>query len=206
MVQATGGTASWCDRLLDGLVLLLATWTVSYHVCVVLRLGTTVALVLWLAVLVVSVVVLRRTSDDDPDPLRATTSETNGSPVPGPRVPDRVLVGVTLAAAALASVSVALSAWWVLVWPAWVVASLTGTTWAWRRARKSLTVVVADGPTSEDRWTPLGVLAWAVGLGLLSMWTLRANPDDLFYVNVSQWVAGHGEFPVKDTLFSNLAY
>jgi hypothetical protein len=38
------------------------------------------------------------------------------------------------------------------------------------------------------------------------MWTLRPNPDDLFYVNVSQWVADHGEFPVKDTLFSNLAY
>src|SRR3954454_19963566 len=129
MVQATGGTASWCDRLLDGLVLLLATWTVSYHVCVVVRLGTTVAIMLWLVLLVASVVVLRRISDDDPDPAAATAPGTDESHLRDHRVPDRILVGVTLATAAIASVSVALSAWWVLVWPAWIVASLTGMTW-----------------------------------------------------------------------------
>jgi hypothetical protein len=206
MVQATGGTASWCDRFLDALVVLLATWTLAYHVCVVVRLGTTVALVLWLVLLAATLAALRRLSDQpDPTPHAADPA----GPV-AHRVPDRVLVGVTLAAAAVAAVAVAVSAWWVLVWPSWVVAALSGTTWAWRRlaARPSATSAreAPEPSTSDSGWTSAGVLAWALGLGLLSMWTQRPNPDDLFYLNVSQWVAGHGDFPVKDTLFSDLAY
>jgi hypothetical protein len=126
-------------------------------------------------------------------------------------VPDRALVGVTLAAAAVSAVAVAASAWWVLVWPTWIVAAVSGTTWAWRRlaARPGAATTPAQAtrpPSTPAGWTSVGVLAWAVGLGLLSMWTQRPNPDDLFYVNVSQWVAAHGDFPVKDTLFSDLAY
>jgi hypothetical protein len=41
---------------------------------------------------------------------------------------------------------------------------------------------------------------------VFSLWVLRPNPDDLFYLNYSQWVAAHGSFPVRDTLFGDLVY
>ncbi len=50
------------------------------------------------------------------------------------------------------------------------------------------------------------MLAWAVVMAGVSVFILRPNPDDLFYLNYSQWVAAHGTFPVRDSLFSNLAY
>ena len=50
------------------------------------------------------------------------------------------------------------------------------------------------------------MLAWAVGLAVFAMFTLRPNPDDLYYLNLSQWVAEHGSFPLRDTIFANLTY
>jgi hypothetical protein len=41
---------------------------------------------------------------------------------------------------------------------------------------------------------------------MFSTVTLRPNPDDLYYVNLSQWVAEHGSFPVRDTIFGDLTY
>jgi len=36
--RAATSTAMWCDRLLDAVVALLATWTLVYHACLFLRL------------------------------------------------------------------------------------------------------------------------------------------------------------------------
>jgi hypothetical protein len=63
-------------------------------------------------------------------------------------------------------------------------------------------VATASKPAT-GRWEPWIVLAWCVGLAVLSLCTLRANPDDLYYINLSQWVAEHGAFPVHDTIFAN---
>ena len=35
---------------------------------------------------------------------------------------------------------------------------------------------------------------------------MRSNPDDVYYVNLSQWVTDHGTFPLRDTIFANLVY
>jgi hypothetical protein len=203
MVEAPGSTAAWSDRILDTVVLLLATWTVAYDVCVVLRLGTTFALVLWVVLVVAALIGLRSrlfATDGEEDVSTTATRERRSAPDP-----DRGLLGTALGAAVVAAVSAAVSAPWVLVWVAWFVATGCGVLWAARRLRRGAD---PDLPprTSDGRWTSLGVLAWAVGLALFSMWTLRPNPDDLFYLNVSQWVADHGDFPIRDTLFSNLTY
>lgn len=49
-------------------------------------------------------------------------------------------------------------------------------------------------------------LAWATALAVLSTFTLWPNPDDLYYVNLSQWVVDHGTFPLRDTIFSDLVF
>ncbi len=203
MVEAPGSTAAWSDRILDSVVLLLATWTIAYDVCVVLRWGTSFALALWVAFLAATLIGLRSTvfaADVSTDP-----PENRPRGGCGAADPDRTLLRITLGAALVAAVSVAVSAPWGLVWIPWFVATGSGLVWSRRRLRRPADREVAT-PSSGGPWTSLGVLAWAVALALFSMWTLRGNPDDLFYLNVSQWVAGHGEFPVKDTLFSNLVY
>jgi len=203
MVEAPGSTAAWSDRILDSLVLLLATWTVAYDVCVVLGWGTSFALALWVVFLAATLIGLRsRVFAADPSP---DAPETRPIERAQSADPDRILLRITLAGAVVAAVSVAVSAPWGLVWVPWFVATGCGLLWAAGRLRRRADRDLPS-PSTGGRWTSLGVLAWAVGLALFSMWTLRGNPDDLFYLNVSQWVAGHGEFPVKDTLFSNLVY
>src|SRR6476661_3892428 len=76
------GAAAWCDGLLDGVVLLLGTWTLVYHVCLVTRLGVTPALVLEVLALATAGLLLLRgraavqepqdrdDADPSPAPLR----------------------------------------------------------------------------------------------------------------------------------------
>jgi uncharacterized protein DUF6077 len=202
---------AWCDRLLDAVVVFLATWTLVYHVCLVLRLGTTVAVLLEVAALVGAVLLTPRWrrdagAGDDGDDGVEGAAEPDGPAGAAPTSPTlRVCAAVTLVAGAVAATATALDTAWALTWAPWLVAGVSGSLWAGLWLARSGGSTVPARP-SEGRWTTAGVLVWAVALGVLSMWTLRPNPDDLFYVNLSQWVAGHGEFPLKDTLFSDLDY
>ncbi|HEX4472217.1 MAG TPA: DUF6077 domain-containing protein [Nocardioides sp.] len=204
------GTAAWCDRLLDAGVVLLATWTLVYHVCLVLRIGTTTAVVLEVAALLAAaaaVVTVRRRQPVLA--LEETHEQRSAERVAAPATSGRlrVLGALTVAFAVVGAVATGLDAPWVLTWLPWLAAALSGTLWAGLTLLRAGSPEVHDGSDQPSgRWTTLGVLAWAVGLGVYSLWTLRPNPDDLFYVNLSQWVASHGQFPVKDTLFSELAY
>jgi Family of unknown function (DUF6077) len=206
MVEAPGSIATWCDRLLDGVVVVLATWTVVYHVCLVTRLGSTSAVVLETVVLAVTVGALRRRP--------SSTSLVSKGAVPPSGTPTDVgdsgavgrgLLAVTTAAALVAAIAMALAAAWAFVWIPWLVAAVAGSLWAGRWLVRHPRPASTPPPVGEG-WTGVGVLAWALGLGLWSLWTLAPDPDDLFYVNLSEWVARHGEFPIQDTLFSNLRY
>ena len=193
--------------------MLLATWTLVYHLCLVLRIGTTTAVVLEVAALVAAVLWpgghgrRRRRPAAVEEPAHPTGRGDRAAPAASGIL--RVLGALTLILAVVGAVATGLDAPWVLTWLPWLGAALAGTLWA--GPHPGTTAGERGGLTSpatspSGRWTTLGVLAWAVGLGVYSMWTLRPNPDDLFYVNLSQWVATHGQFPVKDTLFSELAY
>ena len=197
----------WCDRVLDAVVTFLATWTVVYHVCLVLRLDTTWAVVLEVLALVGAVVLVRRRSHSSAAAPRIhakTEPPASTTPPPNPALLRPAAV-VTVVAALAAAVAMAVDGPWVLVWVPWLVAAAAGSVWAGLWLARSAGAVLPPRP-DEGRWTTVGVLVWAIGLGLYSMWTLRPNPDDLFYVNLSQWVAVHGQFPLKDTLFSELVY
>lgn len=190
------------DSVLDVVTVGLATWTVAYHVCLVLRLGVSWAVLLTL-VAAGGWLTLRDVLASDPQD-EASYDPADSQALVDVRSP---WVLVTLGAAAVASLAMALDAPWALVWVPWLVAAAAGTGWAVLGPRqRSARAPAAEPAPVEPAWTPLVVLAWAAGLAVMSLWVLRPNPDDLFYVNLSQWVAAHGTFPVRDTLFANLTY
>ncbi len=197
---------------MDLAVVVLATWTVVYHLCLLVRLDAATAAVLEITALAICGYIRwhRR---------RAHGVQPNATP-PAPVAPEASMgastaeVRLIRVAAATGTLAVALvTVDWA--WPAtallWVTAAGAGTAWAVSRLRRH--AVDADSspwPGSADRsetsWDAVVALVWAAGLAVLSMFMLWPNPDDLYYVNLSQWVADHGSFPVRDTIFSNLVY
>jgi Family of unknown function (DUF6077) len=205
-IDCVGATARWGDRALDGVLLLLATWTPVYHLSLLLSLGTAWALTLEVVALgLVSFVLLRHPESPTPDTGALVVAPETGG--------DRRLVVSVVVAAVVAAAAMAVRAPWVLVWVPWLVAASLGTWWGLRRLRLPNRGVEPQPDASQrsDSETVSTLEAgvawtWAVGLGALSLFLRRPNPDDLFYLNVSQWVATHGTFPVRDTLFSDLRY
>jgi hypothetical protein len=206
----------------------LATWTVVYHLCLVLRLGVSWAVALEAAFLVGCAALLlgRRGAPGarpgSPAAVRTAVSTTD----PGDRAEPPTTAHVTTRAAwrhldqaliiavtvctAVAALAMALDAWWPLVVAAWLGAASLGTTWAalllWAPAHAATwdePRAPAVSATAEGR-SAVVALAWGVALGVFTLWVMRPNRDDVYYVNLSQWVTDHGTFPLRDTIFSSL--
>lgn len=210
-----------CDELVDLAVVVLASWTVVYHLCLVVDLGVATAVALEAAVLLgwatFRLPAYRRAAASGAavgDAPAATSDESESrdehreghreghrdGTVETPRVWRRV-TGLVTGSAVVTAVLMAIEAPWPTVAALWLVSSLAAVALTWRRLgpRSPDTPVVAG----SDAWVALG---WATALAALSIVTLRPNPDDLYYVNLSQWVAEHGTFPTRDTIFSDLVY
>ena len=246
-----------CDRLLDVSVVVLATWTVVYHVCLVLRLGVQWAVALealtlaGLGLLAWRAARGRRGGGTPTDPTDPTDPpDPTGPPDPafsrrgagtGPDdvlEPPGVVRGALLTTAALAAVVAALlmavRAAWPLVAGMWLTAAVAGTLLAVVEYRSGVVAgAVGLGPAVGRAAPARGAaastgrpglrgslraalsgsgpgsavaLVWAVGLAVLALLARWSNPDDLYYVNLAQWVVDHGTFPVRDTLFSDQVY
>ncbi len=207
-----GGGLAWlprsCEGLLDLTVVVLATWTVVYHVCLVLRLNVPWAVGLEVLALVGASALLwwSRPHPDDASASLETNPEVSArSAVTGSLRHERLLLTMVLVPGAGAAVLVAVEAWWPLVATLWLIAAFSGTIWAVLRYQLS-----GSGSVEQDNNSGLtgavAALAWALALAMLSMFTLFPNPDDVYYVNLSQWVADRGTFPLRDTIFSNLVF
>jgi hypothetical protein len=205
--------ARGCESVLDLTVVLLATWTVVYHVSLVARLGVMPAVALEIAALAVCAYLRwrgRRRGDVEqltaPAENRATTTTRDGDPA---STVDLILIGTGVAIALSAALLVAINRYWTVVAWLWLVAAVLGTTWALVRLRRPGPVERAGEQMlarSQGSWSTVVALVWAVGLAGLSSVTVWPNPDDLYYINMSQWVVDHGSFPLRDTIFSNLLY
>jgi hypothetical protein len=201
------------------MVLVLATWTIVYHLALLLSLGVVVAAALEVLVLAGATLgwawVRRRDRPGSPPgtSVWASASMSRGGPL------DRRWVAFTVAAAAVSATAMAVDAPWLLVWTSWLAAAAAGTWCAWRRTARPTDATAAtaahepDAAPSVDpaadgepgRWETVTALGAALAAAAFPLWTLRSNPDDLFYVSISQWVAEHGSFPLRDTLFSDQA-
>ena len=227
------------DAVLDWSLVVLAAWTIAYHVGILAGFGSDVAVVATAAVSAAGAVWMYR--DRRSRPRAAALAD----PLPG-RPVDKRWGWATGAFATVAGLGMALSLTWWLVVAAWLGAAVAGTAAAaggLRLARSggpeaapgggagppattaalagtttttttTTTTVATTTPTVETatataaappagRWEPWVVLAWCVGLAVLSLFIKRANPDDLYYINLSQWVTERGTFPLDDTIFAN---
>ena len=87
-----------------------------------------------------------------------------------------------------------------------VLAGVSVVTW-WRSpgsAHPPRPTQEAPAPVDDDRpapWAHLAVLLLAVGLGVFVLFVLNPSRDDVYYVNRATWVAEHGTFPDRDTMF-----
>jgi len=211
--RAATSTAARCDRLLDAVVAFLATWTLVYHACLFLRLGVAWAVGLEVVALVACALLVRRFTAPV---ARTSVAEHDDVPAPPPAPPahegpspSRRPIVVAVTAAGVAALGMATGAPWLLVWVPWLVAAGAGVWWTSRTLGNARRDVLDEGhPPSQvpGRVETAVVLAWTVGLAALATFTLRPNPDDLYYVNLSQWVAEHGTFPLRDTIFADLTY
>ncbi len=201
------------ERLLDLTVVVLATWTVVYHLCLLLRLGAAWALGLEVAALTGGALLARRarSTSERPPPTPGSSSDRASAPVrAGATSLDRVLLAVTIAAAVAAALVVALDGVWPVAATLWMTAAVAGTILAVRRDRRSSGLT--PRPTTERDPEPSAgtgivvALVWALGLAVLAALTRWPNPDDLYYVNLAQAVAETGTFPVRDTIFSDLVF
>ncbi|MEJ7894488.1 MAG: DUF6077 domain-containing protein [Solirubrobacteraceae bacterium] len=204
--------AHGCEGLLDLAVVVLSSWTVVYHVCLLLRLGAAWAVGFELVALTgLGLWWWRSHRRPDParrsaEPARVVSFPTGGA---GSSTVGAVLLPVTVVSAALAAVVVAVGASWPVAAALWLTAAIAGTGVAMARCRRIAGLVPAArdrGAEPPSRGGVVVALGWAVALAVLSMFTRSANPDDLYYVNLSQWVADHGTFPLRDTIFADLVF
>src|SRR6478672_12674771 len=108
--MAQGRAAMRYDRLLDGVVVLLATWTVVYHACLVLRLGVTWAVGLEVAALTTWTVLASRLSLHGGAEVATPEQATQR-----PASTTRLLAGLTISGAVVAALAMAVGAPWGLV-------------------------------------------------------------------------------------------
>ena len=199
-----GRIARASDTLLAFCVLAFAVWTLAYHACLVLGLGSVWALVALAAGLV-------------PCGRLSARHEAGCAPAPGAgrRTPDALaptssggraplaLAALGLALAAAAMLAFAADLPWPLRWAPWPAAAIAALL---AGARGPLLVRPDAGAGAALAWAGAGAgaaLAWAAGLAALALLLVKPNADDAYYLRQAAWVGEHGRFPLGDTLHSH---
>jgi Family of unknown function (DUF6077) len=137
----------------------------------------------------------------------AETPAAEASPI-GPWPRRRValtLGGYALAAAAGAAVYAFADARWTFVWLVLFLTASAGAGLTYLRTTGRVRLELADN--GARAWPgALVALAWADALAVFSLFLVRPDADDTQYVHLSTWIAEHGEFPLRDTLFSDQVF
>ena len=179
-------TAQVCDALLAVCVLGLAAWTVAYHACLALGLPAGWALGALAAALVTS------------GPFAARLGAPSGAPAPdvgGREGASRRAAAVAGCLAIAAAAAIGFARWpWPPTWALWAVAAVAAVLAA---ARGPLLPAACSRPGAAT------AVAWATALAALSLFLVRTDPDDAYYLRQASWIAAHGRFPLGDTLHSH---
>lgn len=192
--------AELTDSTLDFFVLAVGAWTVVYHACLLLEIEAVAALIAWAASLL-------------PCAWLAVARQDAETPAAGP--PDvepwprrrlaLVLGGYVMTAAGGAAVYAFADARWTFVWLVLFLTASAGAGLAFLRTTGRVPLELADDGTRV--WPgALVALAWAGALAAFSLFLVKPNADDTQYVHLSTWIAEHGEFPLRDTIFSDQVF
>jgi len=186
-----GGTAWACDALLAFCALALAVWTVAYHGCLLLELRAAWALgVLGAGAVPCAMLALRAT------PVIGTAAGASPAGSHGDRPAGSAALAAAAAGMALAAAAVVAFAPvpWPRTWGLWTAAAGVVLLAA---ARGPL---VAAGPARDG--APVA-LAWAASLAALTLFLVKPNVDDAYYLRQATWISEYGRFPLGDTLHSH---
>lgn len=194
-----GSAGAWLSRALDTIsdlaVGCFAVWTVLYHVGLIFGVHTDPLLLVWVISVPGVLYLLVRTSGDSGESVAEHLHGARHRGRPRGIVPLAVVL-------ALASAAMVFSAKEALWWPGWTCAGaavalgLAGAV----RASRSATAVPGDGPRLAET---LAVLLSGAGLAAFSVFIVRPDPDDVFYLNKTAWTADHGTIASRDTIFTD---
>ncbi|MBK9475285.1 MAG: hypothetical protein IPL94_03345 [Tetrasphaera sp.] len=203
-MSAVSSASARLVRILDGVtdiaVIAMAAWTVLYHLGRVLGLATDVILIASIVLTLGLVLAWKRRSRSAAD--IATRRWW------APRLaPAHVVISLAFALAAAWRIGWGGEGGYLLGWVFAFAAILPLVGALWRRPETATPETAGEGtPESpSDQPGPIATLIavlGALGAGALSLFVLRVDPDDAFYVNKAVFVAEHGVIPLRDTIFS----
>ena len=212
--------AAAVDGLTQFAVLAFASWTLLYDIGALARLGTSLLLLLWAVCLVaiaVGFVRFRRAPGSPGSP---------GAPAAAPVLSARWLSAATPWRRPLGVASVVLGVAAGLA----VGLHSAGLPWDWTWALGALAVVVTmtwllvpdegasppAGPAGDGHAASapdgaavhrgsLAALGTAVAAAIFSLYIVRPDADDVYFVSRAVWTAQHGRITFKDIIFTNQA-
>ena len=212
--RLSGGLERFTVGLLVVTVVGFGVWTLAYQLALVVGLPATPTLLLALVVAAaVSWLVL-------PEAVGGGTRER----------PSRAAAGQAVVALALGVVCAVLGGagnqrGWMMV-----LLVVAGAAWVVLAARRRLRRPADDGARPDERARPattgspvparsvpgaaepargalwLTAWVWALVCAVVAMRYARPDGDDAYFVNLSQWVADRGTFPLKDTMLGDQVF
>jgi hypothetical protein len=186
------------DGLLDVAVLAFAGWTVVYHACLVLRLGTGWAIAAGSVALGISAWLALRWRETNRSAPRADAVSHDR---PRHRQGRNLVVVQACAAVLTASLVAFFSPPWTVTWLALVLAAAGSVALAFRRSGDE-----AAGSSAPAASASAVAVIWTFGLAAFSLFLVRPDADDTYHVRLSSWIAAHGRFPLRDFLFSDESF
>jgi hypothetical protein len=206
------------DGLTQFAVLAFASWTLIYDIGAVADLGTSWLLVLWAACLVAIAVGLVRFGRAGPaggagaaEPIPGLRWLTAATPWRRPLGMASVVLGVAAGlAVGLHSVGLPWNWTWVLGGPAvvvtltWLLLPAEGASSTADRPTGAVPLESApSGPAAQGG--SLLALGTAVVAAIFSLYIVRPDADDAYFVSRAVWAAQHGRIPLKDIIFTHQA-
>ena len=219
---AEASLAAAVDGLTEFAVLAFASWTLVYDIGAVARLATSWLLVLWAACLVAIAAGLVRFGQPGRQAGGGAGAPGAAEPRPSARWLAAVapwrrplgVAGVTLGVAAGLAVGLHRAGLpWAWTWTLGALAVAATLTWlllpderasaAVGRAAAATPASAAAGPAA--RGGSVLALGTAVAAAIFSLFVVRPDPDDVYFVSRAVWTAQHGRIPLKDVIFTNQA-
>lgn len=197
---------AFLDGATDGAVVAFALWTVVYQVALVGQLDLRLAgwpVVAASAVLVVALGLREASRTPAPPPDAGQAPAAVPTPPAGSGLGLRLRVGVAVGAAVLGVAVAARETLGVLpvVLLAMVLVVAVSMPVRLRREAPGWEVQARIRPAEHAT-----ALLASLGLGVVSLFLLKPDADDVFYVNRSAWVAQHGIPSLRDTMFGPETY
>jgi hypothetical protein len=194
------------DVVSDMAVLAFAAWTLLAYLAMLAGLPVMAILVAWFISLPIVIFLRWRLLPQWSMPRGNTTYQNASDPA---RIGSWAVVGVALIAAVVAAV-LAGEKQTHLFDLAWLLGLVAVGLATWAQLRTPATAPDTSHPRNlvadlrSRAWlSDIIALVVAVGSGVLSLFVLRTDADDVYYINRASAVADLGRIPTRDVLLSN---